>query len=335
MKSKKLFIIISVLGLLLVLALIKNQAGKRQSRETQKEPLLSSLTGQISPSFVSKIIIYKGNAPENRLTLAKDQSENWTIENKFGIKARKPAIDNIFKEFSGLEGESRSQSKAVYPDFEIEDNQSAHLILESGTGKELSHFVISFKRPSWDSNFIRMDDSEKVVLVNKNLLGYLNLYSKDTAIDNNFFNNFADYKIYSFKPEEIKRIELAPGAKKPLILAKDKEKNTWQIEGEKSEIDPAKADEFIRNILNIYASDILDPAGTDYGLNNPSLRITLISHEEAWGAEIGAELEIGKLIEKEKSYYLKDPSSSQIFKIPEHQIKNLQKDKSFFIKAKK
>lgn len=335
MKAKKLFIIISILGLLLVLALVKDQAGKRQSIETQKETPLFSLTSQISPSFVSKIIIYKGNAPENKLTLTKDENENWVIENKFGVKARKPAIDNIFKEFSGLEGELRSQSKAVYPDFEIEDNQSAHLILESGAGKAIHHFIISFKRPSWESNFIRMDDSEKVVLINKNLLGYINLYSKDTAIDNNFFNNFADYKIYSFKPEEIIKIELTPGTKKPLTLVKDKEKNTWQIDGEKTEIDTAKVDEFIRNIANIYASDILDPAGKDYGFDKPILRITLINYEDAGSAKISADIEIGNFIEKEKAYHLKDPSSNQTFKIPEPQIKNLQKDKSFFVKAKK
>lgn len=335
MKAKKLFIIISILGLLLVLALVKDQAGKRQSIETQKETPLFSLTNQISPSFVSKIIIYKGNAPQHRLILAKDESENWVIENKFRVKARKPAIDNIFKEFSGLEGELRSQSKAVYPDFEIEDNQSAHLILESGAGKATNHFIISFKKPSWDSNFIRMDDSEKIFLINKNLLGYLNLYSKDTAIENNLFNNFTDYKIYSFKPEEIAKIELTQGTKKPLILVKDKEKNTWQIEGEKMEIDTAKVDEFIRNAANIYASDILDPAGKDYGFDKPTLRITLINYEDAGTSEISADIEIGNFIEKEKAYHLKDPSSNQTFKIPEPQIKNLQKDRSFFVKAKK
>lgn len=335
MKPKKLLAIILVVIVLMGLAFIKNQAANRDNLKKQEESPLFNLTNQISPSFISKIIIYKGNAPGQKLTLTKDSQENWIIENKFGIKARKPAIDNIFKEFSGLEGEGRSQSKAVYPDFEIEDNQSAHLILESDAGKVTNHFIISFKKPSWDSNFIRMDDSEKVFLTNKNLLGYLNLYSKDTALDNNFFNNFADYKIYSFKPEEIVKIELTQGTKKPLILVKDKEKNTWQIEGEKMEIDTAKVDEFIRNAANIYASDILDPAGKDYGFDKPLLKITLINHEDAGSAEISADIEIGNFIEKEKAYYLKDPSSNQIFKIPESQIKNLQKDRSFFVKAKK
>ena len=76
MKFRKLLIIAGVVFCLLLLAIVKNVAGKRQASIKAKEITAINLTKDLSEGFVSKIIVYKGSDEKNKMALRKDPAGN-------------------------------------------------------------------------------------------------------------------------------------------------------------------------------------------------------------------------------------------------------------------
>jgi len=332
MKLKKLIILIAIVSLLTALALIKNNVTKKQL--VQEEIAASrpfALTEDLAVGFIRKITIYRGDDEKNKIILLKDDTDNWRIENKFNVKARKENVENLLRDLSGLKGELRAESKSVFGDFHLEDTQGIHIILEAQDAKTLAHIIVSADKPGWDSSFLRLKDSEKIILAPKDIPGRLNIYSKEAKLDNNYF---ADFKLLSFDPKKIEKIETARKGKNLLTLVKKKEsdnKYIWDFEPavKKAEIDPGKIDSFLQNASNTFAQDSLDPGLIDYGFGQDNFSLALETDEKKTLA-----IEVGNYLEKEKAYYVKITPENQVFKVPEYAIQNIKKDKNYFLKEK-
>ena len=332
MKLRKLIVLIAIVSLLTALALIKNNVTKKQL--VQEEIAASqpfALTQDLPAGFIRKITIYRGDDEKNKIILLKDNTDNWRIENKFNVKARKENVENLLKDLSDLKGELRAESKSVFGDFYLEDAQGIHIILEAQDAKTLAHIIVSPDKPGWDSSFLRLKDSEKIILAPKDIPGRLNIYNKEAKLDNNYF---ADFKLLSFDPKKIEKIETARKGKNLFTLVKKKEsdaKYNWDFEPavKKVEIDSGKIDSFLQNASNIFAQDSLDPSLTDYGFGQDNFNLALETDEKKTLA-----IEVGNYMEKEKAYYVKITPENQVFKVPEQAIQNIRKDKNYFLKEK-
>lgn len=336
MKFKKLLIILAIVLFLFVLVFVKKSA---QDRETKKEDTRNELAAgyelikEIPDIFLSKIVIYKGSDKENKLILSKGKDDTWVVENKFGVKARKETIDGLLGELKDLKGEIRGDSKELFPDFQIEDDKAAHLVLEGSEGKVLKHLVISFLFPEWNKNFVRDAESPKVVLVDRNLLVKLNIFGKDDTLRP---SAFADLKLPAFDPQGISGITLESQGKNKIALKKTKSEKDgnviWSFEpsGKNEEPDPARIEGFLRNISNIYANDVVDPSLKTYGLESPLFRLDLA---DASGKRV-MQIDVGSYIDSEKSYYMKTSSSGDVFKVQDAYIAGLKDGRSSFLKPK-
>ena len=332
MKFKKLLILIIVVSLLLVLALIKNSAQKKQIIQeeiTAVQPCV--LTRDLATGFIQKVTIYKGDAEKDKVILLKNSDNSWKMENKFGVKAKKENVENLLQDLSGLKGELRAESKSVFGDFSLEDTQGIHITLEAEGAKPLAHIIVSPQRPGGDTSFLRLKDSEKIILAPKDILGRLNIYGPEAKLDS---NSFADFKLLSLDTKKIEKIKTSRKGKNVFTLVKKKEsdaKYNWDFEpaAKRTEIDPAKIDDLLRNISNIFAQDILDPSLTGYGFGQDNFSLLLETDEKKTIA-----LEVGNYLEKEKSYYVKIAPGNQVFKVPEYAIQNIKKDKNYFLKEK-
>lgn len=331
MKFKKLLVLLGILGMLLVLAVVKNAARKRSEAPIQIKSVSSfTLTKELPQGFISKIIVFKGDDETNKMIFAKDPFNNWILEEKFGLKAKKEMVEALLKEAAGLEGEVRGDSKAVFSDFGIADNQGVHVIFETHAAKPLAHLVISFTKPAWNLNFVRLFDSDKVVLVDKDILSKLNLYAKDAKLND---NTFTDYRLLSFDTKDVTRFEIIRGSESPLVfIKKDGEDNAaaaWRLEGdEKKEIDAAQVEAYLQFAANTYALESLDPKLTVYGLEKPSLLTRFFVQRETSPLE----LVVGSYLESQKAFYVKVSPGGLICLVPQVSVTNLKKDKSFFLK---
>jgi hypothetical protein len=331
MKFKKLLVLCVLLGVLLILAVVKNAVRKKNEAPTPlKSESLFALTKELPEGFISKIVVYKGDDEKNKLTLAKDTLNNWILEEKFGLKARKEMVEALLKDAAGLEGEVRGDSRSVWNDFGITDQQGVHVIFESHGPNPLAHLVVSFTKPAWNSNFVRLFDSEKVVLVDKDILSRLNLYAQDAKLD---ANTFADYKMLSLEAKDVTRFEIARGSESPVVFVKKEGENnaaaTWRLEADgRKEIDTAQVDTYLQFAANTYGQECFDRKASVYGLDKPSLKLSFFIK----GAAPPLELVVGTYLEAQKAFYAKATPGGLVYRVPEASVTNLKKDKSFFFK---
>ncbi len=332
MKLKKLLIISGVVFILLISVFIKNITHKIQLTKNQREEQAVALIKENPDIFATQILIYKGDDQKNKIILAKQNNGEWIVENKFGVKARKEAIDGILNSLKGLKGEVRGDSKSVFSDFEVLDQQGAHLILKGAQDKTLVHLVISFKKPNFNQNFIRLSDSENVVLVDHNILFTLGLFDTRAKLDANYFS---DYKVFSFDSNAVVKIELKDARKRSLVLSKKGPVNLWEFEPQspKSKPDLTKVNEFLGNVLGVQAQDSVDPKLTNYGFDKPFLELKLSLPKDKKTEEI--RLSIGSFIKEKNAYYARVTPSNQVLIIPDYSIKNINRDKSYFLNREK
>jgi hypothetical protein len=332
MSAKKLLIIIGIVAVLIALAVFKKivqsiETAKQLAREAASDYVLIKDSPE---SLVNKITVYRGDEEANKLILSKDPEGEWVIESRLKTKARAPVINNFLKDLNGLKGEVRSDTKDVLGDFQIQDNQAVHLILESGKRGVLYHLEISLLRPVWNKNFIRREGSNKVVLVKKDFLSQFNFYGKDSKVDDIFIT---DLKVFSFEQNDIQKFKISINGKEPISLSKAGQENAWSIEpalSEEEELDVSKIEEFLRNISGMIAKEPLDPGINTYGFDKPKLEITLFDSK----ANKAHTLIVGNYIEADKLHYAKILPSGRVYTLYDNSIQSLKNGRSYFIKLK-
>ncbi len=325
MKLKKLLIIIGVVSFLLVLVVIKNSCQKIKFVKTSREAPETALVNSSMNVFASKITIYNGSDDKNKIILSKNVEGEWVLESRLGLKVRKEAVDSILNTLNNLKGEKRAEAKAVFSDFQIQDNESAHLILAGADGKALTHLVISFKKLNGNQNFIREFNSEKVMLANRDILNVIGLPERTAKCDGNFF---ADYRIFSFDINSVNKIELTGSRIRPSVLAKTDSLWNFEPADKKSSPDLPKVNEYLQNISTFYAQDILDPALKDYGFKRPYkvLKLSLLKG----GKPEEIRMDVGNYIKEKHSYYVLVMPQNQAFILSDKFINSLNRDKSYF-----
>jgi len=333
MKFKKLLIIIAIVCFLLALVVIKNSCQKSRSVKKSLEDSEVVLVNSSMNIFATKITIYNGGNEKDKVMLSRNSGGEWVLEGRFGLKAKKEIAGNLLNILHNLKGELRAESKSVFSDFQIQDNESAHLILAGADGKPLTHLVISFKTPKWNQNFIREFNSGKVVLVNRNILNAIGLFDKAAKCDGSFFT---DYQVFSFDVNSVKGIELKDSRKSTLILvksepSKNEPESIWKFEPAKpksSQPDPLKINEFLQGVASIRALDSLDPKLAIYGFDRPFMEATLKMLKDSQPSQI--QILVGAYIKEKGAYYVQIMPQNQVLVISESFINNLNRDKTYF-----
>ena len=332
MKTKKLKVIVVFVLILLVLALAKKniQQGYRASKENVESSL--DITKGLTLESISRTTLYKGFDLLNKIVLKKGSDGNWILESRFNAPGRKDLVEGFLRELRDLKGELRADSKELLGDFQIDDATGLHIILESGEGKVLKHLVVGLKKPGLNGNFVRVYDSNKVILVPNELLMRLALFNNESPL---LDNNFLDLRILSFDPSQVNRIEVGGSfTKVPFILVREesKDKNAapvWKFDHsrQKGDIDTAKVGLFLQNASTLWAQQVLDPTPATYGFEKPFLNMKLVlSSGQALGLILGAPLAM------EKTHYAKTSPKNLVYKVTDSITSNILKDSSNFVR---
>jgi hypothetical protein len=339
MKITKLLLLSVIVFVLFVAALAKNVIVHKKEKVREKAPEeMVELTDGLAESFVARMTIYLGADEKDKVVLAKDVSGQWVIDNLYGVKAKKEIVANIITSLASLKGEVRAQSKDIFRDFEIADDQGAHVILESGAGKVFKHLVIGLRRPHWGSCFARLQASLQVILAQGDPLTTLNIFNKDSKVDARYF---MDLKLLSFADKDVNRIEIINQDRKTFVMTRSapsagNEAATWRFDaaGSTGNIDASKINGFLRNLLELYAKEPLDPSLSTYGFDRPFLEIKLKVAEEGKQSQ-EVDILAGSLLVPQKSYYVKVSPSGTVFTVAQESIQNLNKNSAYFIVEKK
>lgn len=335
MKLKKLLILIGAVIILFMFVPVKGCLQKSRLSEMKNKDSAALLLISGDPeAFASKVTIYRGGSENDKIILSRQNDGQWIVETKYGVKARQDKVDNLLNSFKDLRGELRGESKSLFADFEILDNQSGHIILEGNKGNTLAHLVVSFKKPAFNQYFVRLAGSEKVILTERNILSASGIFDKTTPLNAGLF---ADYKIFSFDPASVNKITLTNSRKKALILvkevsSKDKPEGVWRFEMPKTrkplQPDPLKVNEFLQNASAIRALDSLDPALAAYGFDRPFTEATLDFSKDSKTPQI--RILIGAHLKDRGGYYARIMPQNQVFFLSEPFVNNLNRDKTYF-----
>ncbi|MFH1577749.1 MAG: DUF4340 domain-containing protein [Candidatus Omnitrophota bacterium] len=328
MKPKHLIFLAVILVILAGLLYIKKMRIKPEIQLSEYK----SLEISFDSSKVYAIEINKAG-DTGPLSIIKD-GQDWLIASKWNIKAKKQMIEQLLKEISGLQGERRSNSKGVFSDYEISDQEAFSIILSDKNGKALEHLFIGTVKPSYESSFLRKLDSAEVYLTDKDIFALIGIYEdpKEATISP---DKWVDLTVVEFDIEKIESIKISRLGEEGITTLDikrelDEEKNLQQWVALKQEpvfdLDAKKIKNLLKQINKIYASKAVDPDGEGYGFDQPFLKVLLT------GEEGPLELILGNIAEEnKKDRYVKSPTG-YVYILPEYRIKYIDIDtSSFFI----
>ncbi len=319
--------------ILIVAAFVKKVQVMRTEIQENQPPSAVSLAKDLATAFVSKIVVMRGDNDPMKLVLLKNEQNEWTLENHFSLHAKKWKVDELLKAVAESKGELRSESKDVLNDFSITDSQGIHIQFFGIPEKELIHLIVSPSRPASEVNFVRLASSSQIMAVSTDLLSTLGIYAKDDKID---YKNFGDFQLLRFDTTKVTKLELRDKAELITLIKKENpgDKTTsWSFDpaNPKQEIDPNKVTNFLSQVVNLYAKEILDPKAEPYGLDEKQvfLRLSYIKDEKPFQTE----LYLGRYDETKKSYILKVLPDKLVYEVAESSINSIKKDKQSFLKS--
>lgn len=329
MNKKHLFVLILILVVLGVLVTLKQSHRPAELRQEEYAPLDLSF----DPASVAKIILSKKDEA-SKVEIRKEK-ELWILPGFFNARANRDKIDTFFKEIREAKGEQRAQSKSVFKDFGITDEEALSVVLANAAGTEVLSFQIGAKRGDYGSVFVRRKNSEAVFLAQANLLSSAGIYG-DLKTDNpkkEFWAalNFVSTDLAGALSLKITKIQngkeiitvnlkrTAPGGSWQSLLsgAVPAGGASFPLNGDKIKV-------FLEGAKTWSAQEVLDPKAQDYGFAKPVWVL------EA-GLDGGASVKVTVSHPKEgPDYFAEVTGEPVVFKLPEYQVKAMETDESRF-----
>lgn len=337
MSSKKLLVLLVVLGILVFFGVLKkiNTVREEAQKEKAAESSVVVLLKDLATASVARIETYTGTDTENKFVLAKKEGDRWIVESHYNHPAKKYPIDNILKSVPSIQGELRSDSKDVLSDFKLKDDEAHHLVLYTKDNTALAHLLISPLRVKHNQNFLRLASSDEVLsTLNTDILSHLGIWAKDDSLSE---KTFVDLQVLKYETSKVDRVEFMPamGGSK-IVMAKhesaDAKTITWSFEPEDktAEIENSKVNELLSNLSNLYGQEVVNPKG-DYGFAEASPWIALVIGKEK--DSVRNEIFLGKRDEVKKSHYVLVKPSGFVHLVGDASIDLIKKkDKQSFLK---
>jgi hypothetical protein len=347
MKIKTLRILVIVLGALLALALVKKIFVHGPAMTVDKADKASEVlvSPRILEEFVTRLVFYLGDEPDNKVVVVKSPDGEWVIETLYNARARQNFISGLIKDLSELRGQWRSDSPAVLADFKIRDEEGLHIILEGAGGQEIYHAVIGRKAIKWNVNYIRQAGTSKVASVPRAFLDIMGIKKETDRLKS---ATFAEMRLWPMESlSKVQKVWIMTAAPAPVTLVKLAEDNKaklpagWYVDppSARSAADERKVTKFLRGLMTVHPQDRMDPKGTGYGLDTLVLSAAVETKEED-NTTRAYRMDLSFVTAPEKAIYAQTFPGQEIYRIREQSIADLNKDiveiaqnKKFFLKT--
>lgn len=298
-KKKNPFIKTYILfGITIIIGLLTFLDNPYKDNDNQKESENVKLFSNIQADDISSISITKNG---DILTLIK-QNE-WLIQSDDNYLADKNSVTSMTEALENLKrGEVASTNPEKQSTYKVQENQNT-LKVSFKTTNTTHSFYIGIGGPSRDSQYLRNEESDEVLLVRKNL----------SAIFDKTNEQIRDKTIFSFDENAVKNITIQSGKN---IFELTNNNDTWSINGETASNE--KVTSLISAIAKLQASGFVmqTEEDNDYNTsdNNFKIKVNIELNEDTKTLYIG---------EIDDTIYAKKDSSETIFKINSYLLNQL------------
>lgn len=334
MRPRQIIILSIIFGMLVFGILLKSWIRSADDHAAATRNGLVALAA-FDPVKLERIRITRGGRPP-AVELAKENGV-WKVKSLWDAKGDPAKIENFIKNLRAAQGELRGSGKNLFEDFGIQDADAFSIEL-FGTGNALlQDFRLGTKQAGDRAFFIRKVAGEDIYLVEMNMAELLGMFAGlgESAPPSLFW---ADMSLFDLDSEKVTKITVqkVKGNVKTMTAGvelikdpKDPAKSSWvflQRADRSYLLDPEKVVRFIATLNSIKAQKVVDPAGKDYGLENPGWEIAVTEGDRE------TLLSIGGQDEKEKGCFVKISGNPAIFILGATYTGDLEIDDTRFAK---
>ncbi len=325
MKPRHLVVLLVVFGLLVVLTVAKKAARGRQALEAARQAQAVVLTPEFDEDFIGRVILYKGDVPDDKKIVFSRRATGWVLANRNGIPAKKERVEELIHDVENVRGELRGVSETVFSDFGIADDQGVHVVLQGESGDEIAHLVYGVKMSRPGAGFCRLAGSEETLLVATGLPMSLGIINAETQLSD---RAFVEGRIYSDEVKKAVRIDVTKAGQEPFSLIKGADE-TWTFDPpvRRQGVGKEKVDGLLKIVAEVEGRGLVDPEeGADYGFDAAAVRVVLTVEGEE-GPRV-FDIQVGeKLPDNTGMYFVKALPQDIIYQVPQNAAENLIVDR--------
>ena len=317
MNKKSLIILCVIFAILIGLVFIKKNA---KLKIPTTEEIVDIIAPSITIDVLSEIVLRMGggstedkDGPAN-VHLAKE-GDQWIVKTQYGVYANEKTIMPILDKLNQLKGELRSDKKGLLSDYGIGDDEGVHVELRRQEAEGV-HVIVGTKKAGYQNNFVRLEGTNAVYVVNENLLGVLGVRGEgeDQKLDT---KKWIDKRIAHLNTDDVVGIAITQvengleeafmDISKQLVDGKKK----WQsVKPYAFNLSAAKIKTMLERFNNMYARDVIasDVPGV---FDSPGWTGTFT-------LENGGSFKLvrGDKDTEEKNYYVKSKGAEYFYLVP-------------------
>ncbi len=300
MKAKQLVVLLSILGLLILLAIWQKREIIFKSRPQTEQSAL--LFPDFKPRQASRIQL---TSPDRETVLVK-QDDRWLVATASNIPAATEYIAQLLDQTGQIKkGDLVSRQPEKFGIFEVDKSGLTVKITDEGE-KLIAHFYLGKQGPDFNSRYFRKEGSNDVFLINRSLR---------TTFDR---EDWREKRVFDFDAQAALKLNLEYD-KQQFSLIKDE--TGWRLTQPEATAQQKVVAALLDNIGRLWRLDYLSaPEPAQYGLDKPWFKLRLgLADGNSYALLVGNKNTDGS------AYYAKREAEAYIFTLPTHQVDGLKK----------
>ena len=262
--------IIAVLAAAYVLGLVFSPA--RMGRREAETPLLPDLNRN-QRDLVAAVEL---SGEEGSLKLVKNE-ESWVLP---GGAREYPASQSRIAAFFNFLAETKrtrvvTDNPQAWPDFGVGDEARRRIRLLDGAGNILTDIIVGKAAAGGGNDYVRLGDSNDVVLSNRSFDYYLNVEDK--------FWSYLRIFPEDLEGQSLMRISVdSPGPLHYTLVLDAEQQNLWRVAGQPQlPLDNAEVDLLANNLADLEGTEFAAAVDrAEAGLTDPAARILLSTQDD-------------------------------------------------------
>jgi hypothetical protein len=294
---QKTYILVVFAIIIVIIAYLDNPYSDNEKQSYDEKKLLFE---NFSTEDISNISIVQTNKD---IQIQKN-GENWSLTNDNNYKADQESVENIKESIKTIKrGEKISENPEKQSSFNVSNDSG--LLVTFTANNETESMYIGKVGTSRDSQYIRLKDSDEVLLVRKNL----------DQVFNKTHEQLRDKTILNIDKNTISEISFVYENKKNTFLKKDE---TWTLNGEN--INQEKFETILSLVSNIQAAGFVMPEELEEGNNYNTTEENALAKIFIKTNTSDYTIYIGKV---DENVYAKKDQQTTIFEINEYLLNQL------------
>lgn len=296
MKVKRLVLIVIIFLILGIAALWKKGVFKQEAQNI----------GNVFPELTSKQIIQIYTKKKEKETILEKINDRWVVANKGNYPIGKNFAEDLLKKLAEVKIDRvASKQSEKYAQFEVDAETGLEVKLFGKDNKPLNHFYLGKQGTNFNSNYLRKEGAQEVLMTTENISYLLNR------------NEWREHQLFNATAEEVKEITLK-FTEEEITLSQDKEKGWQLIKPKPGNAQKEEVTKLFNNLRALRVKQFLEekPKDSDSGLSTPELKIS-------WTLKNGSQHSLNIGNKKDASRYAQQEGIDVVVLVPESRTKPL------------